>query len=252
MKSPECSKQCTAKPCPGVSTHKNKLNKDQQTTTVEAKQSHLQGTYSLLLGMFGKAGLYREAAEMFWKMHDKGFLPGVPTYNALIDAYGRGGLLEEAEHVYEDMLEAKKAPSLGTFAALGAAIAASGDAESARDLHSDMQEGGYRADGPAFCSLISTYAKVRDSDSVAGLLREMSAPRQSLEVSTLAGLLVGRYDDDYRCMSRFGRVLFLLFLICKELNLVEQSSGNRPLWRLLVESLGSRISLHLTHASLRA
>ncbi|CAG7873291.1 unnamed protein product, partial [Brassica rapa] len=72
-------------------------------------------TYSTLIDVYSKGGLYKEAMEIFKEFKGAGLRPDVVLYSALIDALCKNGLVGSAVSLIDEMTKEGISPNVVTY-----------------------------------------------------------------------------------------------------------------------------------------
>ncbi|KAL2652282.1 hypothetical protein R1flu_020410 [Riccia fluitans] len=147
-------------------------------------------TYNVMIDMYGKAGRFADASNVFSEMMDAGVAPDTVTFNTIIKVCGLSGRRQEAEAMFLKMEESGIAPDLATFNTLIAIFCGEGNLQVAMDYFQSMKIKGIVPDEVTFNTLLSAFVSRNQVKEVESLLKEMQELSLTPGESVSVGLVI--------------------------------------------------------------
>lgn len=166
-------------------------------------------TYSIILGVLGRAGKTQTAADIF-----KGLLTTressemLHAYNAMLSAYGRARLWTQACSILQQMRARGCQPDRVTYNTLiGASVRCGNPAKKAVALFERMKRDGMQPDVRTFNLLISALSKEGSCEEASQVFDEMDGAGCTPDIFTFNTLIAmfgraGRPEDAFQVFER--------------------------------------------------
>ncbi|XP_024394405.1 uncharacterized protein [Physcomitrium patens] len=136
-------------------------------------------TYTLVLGVLGRAGLTIQARELFDEMLSSGVEVGLHSFNSMIGAYARKGLFKKAWRMYEDMVESGIQADEITLSTLLSGVGKTQlPVETAEKIFSKIKENGILPRVETYNTLLSVLSRGGHTERC----KELEIEMQRLEV----------------------------------------------------------------------
>uniref|UniRef100_A0A7N0T5N1 Pentatricopeptide repeat-containing protein n=1 Tax=Kalanchoe fedtschenkoi TaxID=63787 RepID=A0A7N0T5N1_KALFE len=129
-------------------------------------------TYSVMINVYGKSGLFKKARRAFWLAQKQG-LVDIITYNTMIGAYGKNKQLNRIRSTIRKMQFHGFTVSLEAYNCMLDAYGKKGQIENFRTVLKHMKDANCASDHYTYNIMINIYGEQGWIEEVAGVLTEL-------------------------------------------------------------------------------
>ncbi|CAA0817940.1 Pentatricopeptide repeat-containing protein [Striga hermonthica] len=153
------------------------------------RKPRLTATYNTLIDLYGKAGLLKDAANVFSDMLNSGAAPDTFTFNTMIYICGSQGHLSEAKALLTKMEERGVSPDTKTYNIILSLHASAGDIDAVLRSYRRIREVGLFPDGVTYRAVLKILGEKNMVQDVDGVIQEMEKMGKSIDESSLPVLI---------------------------------------------------------------
>ncbi|XP_078443664.1 tetratricopeptide repeat (TPR)-like superfamily protein [Wolffia australiana] len=130
---------------------------------------------NIMIDVYGRAGMAREADRLFWSMRRMGVQPSVVSYNTMLRVYGDAELVGEAVHLFRLMQNKGVEQNAVTYNTMIAIYGRSLEHEKAGNLLREMQSRGIAPNAVTYSTIISIWARAGKLARAAALFQKLQS-----------------------------------------------------------------------------
>ncbi|GER27448.1 pentatricopeptide repeat-containing protein [Striga asiatica] len=153
------------------------------------RKPRLTATYNTLIDLYGKAGLLKDAANVFSDMLNSGVAPDTFTFNTMIYICGSQGHLSEAKALLTKMEERGISPDTKTYNIFLSLHASAGDIDAVLRSYRRIREMGLFPDDVTYRAVLKILCEKNMVQDVDCVIQEMEKMGKRIDESSLPVLI---------------------------------------------------------------